>query len=287
MKDENYPSLYRSADRLSLQAQNSFFLAMKAHLVLLVLAALLSVLNIAHWFAALLQFVSLVGALACSVYLFAKRPERLWYAGRALAESVKTMAWRFMSRAEPFDVSDTDSTRLFHQKLVQLVNQNKDVAQALTSHIEGEQLTEHMDRQRSLPLGERQRLYVEERVQEQLNWYATKARFNRSRANGFFWLLISANLVAVALAALRIKFAESAIWPTDALVALAASLLSWMQAKRFSELASSYSLAATEIGLIRDQARSIGCEKDFSVFVADAESAFSREHTQWVARKDV
>lgn len=287
MQDENYPSLYRSADRLSLQAQGSFFLALKAHLVLLVLAALLSVLNIAHWFAALLQFISLLGALACSVYLFAKRPERLWYAGRALAESVKTMAWRYMSRAEPFDVSDNESACLFHQKLGQLVNQNKDVAQALTSHIEGEQLTEHMDCQRGLALSDRQQYYVQGRVREQLNWYANKARFNKSCANAFFWALISANILAVVLAALRIKFAESAIWPTDALVALAASLLTWMQAKRFSELASSYSLAATEIGLIRDQARNISCEKEFSVFVADAENAFSREHTQWVARKDV
>ena len=124
-------------------------------------------------------------------------------------------------------------------------------------------------------------------MREQLGWYAKKARFNKYRANVFFWVLIAVNLGAVILAALKIKFAETPIWPTDALVALAASLLSWMQAKRFSELASSYSLAATEIGLIRDQARMITCEKDFSVFVADAENAFSREHTQWVARKDV
>ncbi|WP_312301906.1 DUF4231 domain-containing protein [Diaphorobacter nitroreducens] len=287
MQEKNYPALYRSADRLSLQAQNAFFGALKLHLVLLVIAATLSVLNITHWLAALLQFVSLVGALACSVYLFAKRPERLWYAGRALAESVKTMAWRFMCRSEPFDASDAESARLFQQKLGQLVSQNKDVAQALTSHIEGEQLTEYMEQQRSASLSERQLAYVECRVREQLGWYAKKARFNKYRANVFFWVLIAVNLGAVILAALKIKFAETPIWPTDALVALAASLLSWMQAKRFSELASSYSLAATEIGLIRDQARMITCEKDFSVFVADAENAFSREHTQWVARKDV
>jgi hypothetical protein len=28
-------------------------------------------------------------------------------------------------------------------------------------------------------------------------------------------------------------------------------------------------------------------EDEFSVFVGDAENAFSREHTQWVARKDI
>lgn len=34
---------------------------------------------------------------------------------------------------------------------------------------------------------------------------------------------------------------------------MAASVLSWMQAKRFSELAASYALAAHEVGLIKEQ----------------------------------
>ena len=59
-----------------------------------------------------------------------------------------------------------------------------------------------------------------------------------------------------------------------------------MQAKRFSELASSYTLAAHEIALIREQSFLPKTETEFSLFVSDAENAFSREHTQWVARRD-
>ena len=55
--------------------------------------------------------------------------------------------------------------------------------------------------------------------------------------------------------------------------------------ERFSELAASYALAAHEIGIIREQANAVS-EAQFSTFVADTENAFSREHTQWVARKD-
>ena len=80
---------------------------------------------------------------------------------------------------------------------------------------------------------------------------------------------------------------EVPFWPTDVFVAASASLLSWMQAKRFSELASSYALAAHEIGLIRENSLQPIDDEDFSMFVGDAENAFSREHTQWVARKDV
>ena len=78
---------------------------------------------------------------------------------------------------------------------------------------------------------------------------------------------------------------NQSFWPTDVLVAIAASILSWMQAKRFSELASSYSLAAHEISLINEQSLRSTTDNDFSIFVGDAENAFSREHTQWVARK--
>ncbi|AMO94539.1 putative anthranilate synthase component I [Collimonas fungivorans] len=129
--------------------------------------------------------------------------------------------------------------------------------------------------------------YATGRIKNQLTWYAKKAAFNRRTSNGFFWVLIATNGAAILCAILRIKLVEIPFWPTDVFVAAAASLLSWMQAKRFSELAASYALAAHEISLIREQASLPNSDTEFSLFVGDAENAFSREHTQWVARKDV
>ena len=63
-------------------------------------------------------------------------------------------------------------------------------------------------------------------------------------------------------------------------------MLSWIQAKRFQELAASYALAAHEISIIRQQSSGPMDDRAFSRFVGDAENAFSREHTQWVARQD-
>jgi SMODS and SLOG-associating 2TM effector domain 1 len=99
--------------------------------------------------------------------------------------------------------------------------------------------------------------------------------------------LIAVNGGAVVLALLRIQFIKADMWPTDIFVAAAASLLSWMQAKRFSELAASYALATHEIGIIREQSLEPNSDEAFSLFVGDAENAFSREHTQWTARRDV
>ncbi|EBT7445580.1 SLATT domain-containing protein, partial [Salmonella enterica] len=54
---------------------------------------------------------------------------------------------------------------------------------------------------------------------------------------------------------------------------------------KYNELAVSYFLTAHEIGDIKEQFNYISSENDFLEFVNNAEKAFSREHTQWLARR--
>ena len=49
MEERDYPALYKSADALSLKAQRQFFGILKANLVLLVVAALLSLASVSDW----------------------------------------------------------------------------------------------------------------------------------------------------------------------------------------------------------------------------------------------
>jgi hypothetical protein len=63
--------------------------------------------------------------------------------------------------------------------------------------------------------------------------------------------------------------------------------MGWVQTKRFQELAGSYALTAHEIMLLDAMLPSDQSDEKFSSFVGDAENAFSREHTQWRARRDV
>lgn len=287
MQEHDFPALYRSADSLSLESQRHFFSALKLHLALLVLAAVLSIIPLRHWSIAAAQLLTLLGALSCSIYLFSRRPDRYWYSGRAVAESIKTITWRYVTKAEPFQSNDVLARSDFQQRLKAIVDQNKDVVQALTAHLDEPQITHVMTQMREASLEDRRSTYADYRIRDQLTWYAKKAQFNKKTSNGFFWALIVINGLAVICAALRIKFVDVSIWPTDILVAVAASLLSWMQAKRFSELAASYALAAHEIGIIRERAMLPSSDAELSQFVGDTENAFSREHTQWVARQDV
>lgn len=287
MNESDYPALYRAADSLSKNSQTWFFRALKWHLIFLIFAAALSVANVPHWLPSFAQFLVLIGALGCSLYIFSKHPEKLWYTGRAVAESAKTVSWRYVCRAEPFDKAELEATDLFHKTIRQIVNQNKRISEAFTGNLGQAQLSSKMIELRNDSLDQRKSTYLNYRIINQLDWYSTKALFNRKKSQGFFAALIFINFVAVVFSALRMKFPDAGFWPTDVFVAIAASLLSWMQARRFSELAASYALAAQEIGFIKENILRINTEEEFSVFVGDAENAFSREHTLWIARKDV
>lgn len=243
--------------------------------------------NAPTWQSAWLQVLLLFVALGCSIYLAACRPDKYWYAARAVAESIKTMTWRYVSVAEPFDKGDQLARTEFRSKLKALLDQNKYVAEKLVEHLQEVPISTDMDAMRGGSLADRRQRYFDKRITDQLGWYAKKAKFNSKASKISFGLLISANVVALVLAVTRIKFHAEPNWPTDVVIAIAACLLSWMQAKRFSELSTSYALAAHEINFIQGKAGEVNTPEEFSLFVADAENAFSREHTQWVARQDV
>lgn len=287
MKEQDFPALYRSADKLSLDSQKHFFCILTIHLVVLVIAAVLSVVNTTDKWIYVLQLLALIAALGCSVYLWTFRPDRYWYAGRAVAESVKTITWRYVSRAEPFQTEDAIAKNDFKQSLKMIFEQNQDVCSKLIDYANQEQFTDVMQEMRSSPLDNRKKNYCEKRIRDQRDWYAKKAVFNKKRANLFFWCLIIANFIGVVLAILKVAEINPIYLPVDVIITLAASLLSWIQAKRFTELSASYALTAHEIGFINEKLATIDSEDDFSKFVGDAENAFSREHTQWAARRDV
>ncbi|AHG75935.1 Anthranilate synthase component I [Mannheimia varigena USDA-ARS-USMARC-1296] len=287
MTEQDFPALYRSADKLSLDSQKYFFKVLLAHLTVLVFAAILPFSPFFMEWIPVLQLISLLSALGFSIYLWAARPDRYWYAGRAVAESVKTITWRYISKAEPFHTEDSFAQNEFKNSLKLIFDQNRDVCSKLIDHSNEEQFTEAMNQMRCSSLEERRNNYCENRIKNQRDWYAKKAAYNKRIGNWFFLGLVISNVIAVILASLKLCNINPAYLPVDVAITLAAGILSWIQAKRFTELSASYALTAHEIGFINEKSATIQSEEDFSKFVGDAENAFSREHTQWAARRDV
>ena len=102
----------------------------------------------------------------------------------------------------------------------------------------------------------------------------------------WFSVMIALHVLAIFLLLLKIKNPTNEL-PVEVVAVCASSVLSWLQTKKHNELSASYALTTQEISLIRGEASYVDSEESFSSFVIDSENAFSREHTQWFARKKV
>lgn len=283
-----YPALYQAAGDASASAQRSYLWLIRSEYALLMVAAVLA-MDLSK---EPLYYVCYAGVflLSLTVLLYRSlvKPEQMWYKSRALAESIKTSTWRYIMRAGPFD--DAESVKIprsnFRNTLKSILDANKHIGERMTgpSGVE-HQISPEMEAIRAASLPERIAYYDEHRVREQRSWYTSKAGANKTAFNVWLCASVSTYLVAAALAILRIAYPGWTFWPIDPLIVAASATIGWIQVKKFSELAASYTLTAHEIGIIQGRIAEIEGEENFSEFVNEAELAFSREHTQWVARQ--
>jgi len=287
VSNTDYPALYLAADAASLDAQGTYTRYVASVLVLLVAAATASLFSGDSQWLAILSALLFVVTLILSILLAVKRYDKTWYNGRAVAESIKTRTWRYMMRAKPYDESNEISRALFLNDLKQILNQNRDLCQHLPeTYVNSEQITSIMESIRGSPLEDRMKIYQTQRIDEQRTWYIKKAGYNRRMSKRWFLSMCAFQLMALISVLVRIAHSSWDKLPTEVLAVAAAAVLSWMQVKRFQELSTSYNFTAQEIGIVKGALQDITDEGHFSSFVGDAENAFSREHTQWLARRD-
>ena len=287
MEHEDYPGLYRAADSASANAQSAYLRSVKWHMATLIFGATLAINPLPNAIYSLANASIFLAALGISIFIASKRYERAWYSARAVAESVKTASWRYITRAEPF--LDADSVHnvnaIFRDLLAGILSSNNQIGDLLGGEdCARDQITSKMQSARALNIEERKNLYLSARIDEQRTWYADKSAYNKKRSSQFFTLLIVLQSIAVVMVLARIAFPAWMIWPTEAFVVAAGAVVTWIQLKRFQEIATAYALTAHEIGIIRTKIDESNSDTSFSDFVRDAENAFSREHTQWIAK---
>lgn len=271
----------------SATAQSTFWGTIRAEYFLLFLVAALSTTRGLLGLNPLVLTILLVVLAGLFVFKVYKKLDQDWYRCRALAESVKTSTWRFAMRAHPFQDAENiaQPKAEFRNLLRDILKANQHLAENL-QNADSDQFTESMIEIRRLPLEERIAYYVENRIDDQRRWYAQKSKANKRAFR--FWVVFT--IVAYVLAAVSLNGEQLGIAATtyafDPLIVVVTSAIGWMQMKRHSELMASYNLTAHEIGINRSNSDAVKTENELSSFVNEAELAFSREHTQWVARRD-
>lgn len=287
INSKDFPGLYQSANQASILAQQVYFSWLAAYLILLVCAALVSFLWPTSTEGALASAALFLVTLSILIVLKVRRPDDVWYNGRAVAESVKTRSWRWMMRAEPYQ--DESNHALASKQIINdlksILKQNRSLSHQLNSSAGIlDPISEKMLAVRQMPLEKRLSVYREQRINNQATWYSKKSQLNKRRAYRWFCISFTLHATAIGMLLYRIKDPTFSA-PVEVVATAAGSVLTWLQAKKHNELNSAYTLAAHEIVLIKGEAVSVKSEGDLSDFIISSENAFSREHTQWAARK--
>ena len=200
------PGLFQAAEEASLRGQALYLRASRLRLTLLIAAGTcgifsLRVASATLDVAALAVAIALVGAALVEVWLLAEHLEQAWYDGRALAESAKTLAWRFAVAAAPFAKErDENVERAFIDQLRQLLN---DAPRTSIEASSVPAVSEAMRVLRQSSFEVRKRTYLAERIAEQQEWYSRKADWNSSQARRWAVGLLVAELGGVMVAILR------------------------------------------------------------------------------------
>jgi hypothetical protein len=287
------PDLFLRADEASVRNQKRYVQGVRVEAIMLVVAALTGLLSFTTVLGGLtVNIFSVAAAVAFGISFLSHivrwlgKPSQRWYAGRAIAESSKTICWRYAVGSEPFNktVSD-DAAAVEFQRQFEVLRD-----QAQKDHLNhtvkaSVQISPTLHTMRQQPLAERQAAYLEGRLQDQYKWYSKKAATNQQAAN--FWGIMMLLLEGAGAVLAGLHFFN--LLPINLLGVIGtatAAVGTWLQLKQHQMLAQSYSVAAKELELIiQNMPQPKNTPEDETIwakFVDDAETAISREHTLWV-----
>lgn len=286
--DDDMPQLFRAADRASLNAQRGFVNGTRLRLVLVILAAASGLVS---WRVGsgevdvfgLSGVVFFVGALLVESSLWKGRPDKSWYDARAVAESAKTLAWKFAVCAEPFP-----SGLSTQQAQSQLVSKLETVRERYTNldldPVETKAVSDWMRDQRSESWTARRAVYLEQRVRSQRRWYATKAKYNKKRSKQWRAALVALEFVGATVALVE---AVNKDFPSlgPFIAAIVGSFVAWVETKQHDTNARAYSAAVNDLANAESKLEVSPDEDAWALEVNDAEDAISREHTLWLASR--
>ena len=291
-KDE-YPSLFFSSDAASKRSQKIHLMLQQSYLVSLVLVSLSDVLiffenpSITRWAYRLSAIFLGIGLFVLSI-IRAQQYDKAWFNSRAIAESIKTLTWRYMMRIPPFQEDQAAQNRLFSE-LQNILKARPGIEKtlALTCRPNSAEITASMKHIRDLSLEERKEIYLLQRLRDQKAWYADKAKYNAQSASRLFWMVVVFQFIALIAAIILPALAASKINLVLILTTVVAALAAWNQTKRYDELAQAYSFAAQELSALDGLSFSVSSEESFEQLIEQTESAISREHIMWYARREV
>jgi hypothetical protein len=289
--EPQFAGIFTMADQASIDGQRRQLRMLRFELGTVIVGAFLGAID--DRTSRIISAVAFVLAIVMRATRASSNPIADWHQGRAAAESVKTLCWRYAVCANPFgrEIDEVEVDREFVQRLDDIMADLSGLHVMPPSEMADEQVTTWMRESRALSLTGRQDLYKVLRIDDQRHWYTAKAREAavKSQRWGLAVLLMECAGAAMAVVSLGNMSGFGPFGPGTLLgviAALIAAATAWTQAKQFSNLAAAYTIAHQELTSIRGLlSRPMEDEAQWSAFVDSAEGAISREHTMWRAAR--
>ena len=291
MEEKDYPNYFIAGDRASLEAQKKYIIFTRIIAILTILYASLTIYSPEDfeykrylYISCMVLFALIIGI---SIFMNYKKYGDTWYRGRALAESCKTLTWRFMMKSELFEGNDGFANKTFCDNISEIKNQFKDHLDLDTKYIDKKIITDKMKYIRNKSLSKRKEFYLDNRIKNQKEWYSKKAKQNEKSNDCYFYFIIiiqSIGFLSIIPLIINPKINLNIV---GLCTTISASIFSWMQLKKYRENKDAYKTALSELVMIEEKINNINKEKDFVKFVLDSENAMSREHTLWLAQRRV
>ncbi|PEC41862.1 hypothetical protein CON11_26415 [Priestia megaterium] len=290
--EDSFSMYYHAANKISIQSQKRYMSAFKGSLIPLIIASMIScitgVLNNNAIVTSLNMIIILciIISVVCTAIVHNSKLQKLWYDGRAVAESLKTMSWKYITCTTPYDSNKNlkEASDTYSRSLEIIFENHKEIMNRVNLS-SPDMITCEMENLRGLDLSQKRMLYIEQRIKQQLQWYDNNSKNNLKFKS--FWFIAAVGLQILALISVFYVYSNSSL--SSDLVGLfsaaSTSIISWIQVKRYQELHEAYSTTALELSYIYNKGKQINNE-DLQEFVDDAEKAISREHTLWIARRD-
>jgi hypothetical protein len=260
----------------------------KAQLGLLAATALLSGWNpkLDEWqrATAIVTCLLIAAVLAMNVWLRYGAYDDTWFRCRALAENIKSAMWYFIMLPAPQRV---ESEREFLRQVEEMQERLPGISKQLSLHrIDGPIVTDWMRDIQALSTAEKLAAYRAERVQNQIAWYQSKAASNARRERQWQAAIFILEFLALVYAG----FYAWKLWQFNAVggvAGISAAFVAWMQTKRHSDLANSYAVAEEDLRRIAAKREHAASDLEIARFVREVETAVSREHSMWLARRGI
>jgi SMODS and SLOG-associating 2TM effector domain 3/SMODS and SLOG-associating 2TM effector domain 1 len=284
----DYPPLYALTDRAATEGQQRSILSTQFDMAVMLTGAAISV---AVSFVAPEPYHQILStaAVVAFVLMWAEKTimprfrfSKNWFESRSVAETTKSLMWRYMMRAPPYDGEDGD--RRFLASLRDTLHTHEITLEHAPSKIDARQITPYMRLIRSLPASERKQIYLRLRVNDQLHYYSSKAvrdaRFGkRWRITGFIF-----RAATFVFAVARFWLDESGIL-VGLFVNLTVVVASWAQLLKYENLAKGYAQVSRSLRRLHLELNHAQDEHAFERVVLETEGVISHEETVWVLKR--